>query len=298
MKFSMQWLEKDLETTASVAEIAETLTMIGLEIESVDDPAERLQGFTVAHVIEAKQHPNADKLRLCVVDTGDGHVQVVCGAPNARTGMKGVFAPSGSTVPGTGLKLKPSKIRGVESNGMLCSEREMGLSDEHEGIIDLPEDAPIGQPFAAYMGLDDPLFDIAITPNRADCLGVSGIARDLAAAGMGRFIEPDVTPIAGSFKSPLGVRFEFSDGMEDACPLFVGRYIKGVKNGASPKWMQDRLLSVGLRPISALVDMTNYLTIDLNRPVHVFDADKVAGDHLWLRTGCDGAKFDALNGKE
>ncbi|MBT3627440.1 MAG: phenylalanine--tRNA ligase subunit beta [Rhodospirillaceae bacterium] len=298
MKFSLSWLRQYLETDKSVDELATSMTAIGLEVESIEDPAVKLAPFHIAHVIEAKQHPNADKLRLCVVDTGDGHVQVVCGAPNARTGMKGVFAPSGSTVPGTGLKLKPSKIRGVESNGMLCSEREMGLSDEHEGIIDLPEDAPIGQPFAAYMGLDDPLFDIAITPNRADCLGVSGIARDLAAAGMGRFIEPDVTPIVGSFKSPLGVRFEFSDGMEDACPLFVGRYIKGVKNGASPKWMQDRLLSVGLRPISALVDMTNYLTIDLNRPVHVFDADKVAGDHLWLRTGCDGAKFDALNGKE
>ena len=298
MKFSLSWLRQYLETDKSVDELSTSMTAIGLEVESIEDPAVKLAPFHIAHVIEAKQHPNADKLRLCVVDTGDGHVQVVCGAPNARTGMKGVFAPSGSTIPGTGLKLKPSKIRGVESNGMLCSEREMGLSDDHEGIIDLPEDAPIGQPFAAYMGLDDPLFDIAITPNRADCLGVSGIARDLAAAGMGRFIEPDVTPIAGSFKSPLDVRLEFSQGMEDACPMFVGRYIKGVSNGASPKWMQDRLLSVGLRPISALVDMTNYLTIDLNRPVHVFDADKVAGDHLWLRTGCDGAKFDALNGKE
>ncbi|PPR21702.1 MAG: Phenylalanine--tRNA ligase beta subunit, partial [Alphaproteobacteria bacterium MarineAlpha10_Bin1] len=298
MKFSLSWLRQHLETDKSLDALATSMTAIGLEVESIEDPAVKLAPFHIAHVIEAKQHPNADKLRLCIVDTGDGQVQVVCGAPNARTGMKGVFAPSGSTIPGTGLKLKPSKIRGVESNGMLCSEREMGLSDDHEGIIDLPEDAPIGQPFATYMGLDDPLFDIAITPNRADCLGVSGIARDLAAAGMGRFIEPDVTPIPGSFKSPLEVRFDFAAGKEDACPMFVGRYIRGVKNGASPKWMQDRLLSVGLRPISALVDMTNFLTIDLNRPVHVFDADKVAGDHLWLRTGCDGAKFDALNGKE
>ncbi len=298
MKFSLSWLRQHLETDKSLDALATSMTAIGLEVESIEDPAVKLAPFHIAHVIEAKQHPNADKLRLCIVDTGDGQVQVVCGAPNARTGMKGVFAPSGSTIPGTGLKLKPSKIRGVESNGMLCSEREMGLSDDHEGIIDLPEDAPIGQPFATYMGLDDPLFDIAITPNRADCLGVSGIARDLAAAGMGRFIEPDVTPIPGSFKSPLEVRFDFATGKEDACPMFVGRYIRSVKNGASPKWMQDRLLSVGLRPISALVDMTNFLTIDLNRPVHVFDADKVAGDHLWLRTGCGGAKFDALNGKE
>ncbi len=298
MKFSLSWLHQYLDTDKSVDELSTSMTAIGLEVESVEDPAVKLAPFHIAHVVEAKQHPNADKLRLCIVDTGEGQVQVVCGAPNARTGMKGVFAPSGSTIPGTGLKLKPSKIRGVESNGMLCSEREMGLSDDHEGIIDLPEDALIGQPFATYMGLDDPLFDIAITPNRPDCLGVSGIARDLAAAGMGRFIEPDVTPIAGSFKSPLDVRFDFASGLEGACPMFVGRYIKGVNNAPSPKWMQDRLLSIGLRPISALVDMTNYLTIDLNRPVHVFDADKVVGDHLWLRTGCDGAMFGALNGKE
>lgn len=300
MKFSLSWLHQYLETDKSVEELSISMTAIGLEVESIEDPAVKLSPFRIAYVIEAKQHPNADKLRLCIVDTGKGHMQVVCGAPNVRTGLKGVFAPSGSTVPGTGLKLKPSKIRGIESNGMLCSEREMGLSDDHEGIIDLPEDAPVGQSFATYMGLDDPLFDIAITPNRADCLGVSGIARDLAAAGMGRFIKPDVTAIPGTFKSPLDVRLEFdlADDQAQPCPLFVGRYIRGVKNGASPKWIQDRLLSVGLRPISALVDMTNFLTIDLNRPVHVFDADKVAGDHLWLRTGCDGAKFDALNGKQ
>jgi phenylalanyl-tRNA synthetase beta chain len=298
MKFSLSWLRQHLETEATVDQLAQCLTAIGLEVESIEDPAVKLAPFTIAHVIEAKPHPNADKLRLCVVDTGRGQVQVVCGAPNARTGMKGVFAPSGSTIPGTGMKLKVTKIRGVESNGMLCSEREMGLGDDHEGIIDLPEDAPVGQSFAAYRGLDDPLFDIAITPNRADCLGVLGIARDLAAAGMGRYIDPDVAAVAGSFKSPLDVRLEFAPEAADACPLFVGRYIRGVTNGASPKWLRDRLLSIGLRPISALVDMTNFLTVDLSRPVHVFDADKVAGDHLWLRTGCGGAKFDALNGKE
>jgi len=298
MKFTLSWLKQHLETDASVEALSTCMTAIGLEVESVEDPAQKLAPFTIAHVIEAVQHPNADKLRLCTVDTGSETVQVVCGAPNARTGMKGVFAASGSTIPGTGLKLKPTKIRGISSNGMLCSEREMGISDEHEGIIDLPEDAPVGQSFAAYMGLDDPLFDIAITPNRADCLGVFGIARDLAAAGLGHLKAPDLTAIPGAFKSPLDVRLEFSAEAEVACPMFVGRYIRGVKNGPSPKWMQDRLLSVGLRPLSALVDMTNFVTLDLNRPVHVFDADKVSGDHLWLRTGCAGAKFDALNGKE
>jgi phenylalanyl-tRNA synthetase beta chain len=298
MKFTLSWLKQYLDIDESLEILTERMTAIGLEVESVEDPALKFAPFTIAHVVEAVQHPNADKLRLCTVDTGEEQVQVVCGAPNARTGMKGVFAPAGSTIPGTGVKLKATKIRGVSSNGMLCSEREMGLSDEHEGIIDLPEEAPVGYPFAAFMGLDDPLFDIAITPNRADCLGVYGIARDLAAAGMGRLKEPDLTPVAGAFESPLDVRFDFSSTVQGACPLFVGRYIAGVSNGASPKWMQDRLLSVGLRPISALVDMTNFVTLDLNRPVHVFDADKIAGDHLWLRTGCVGAKFAALNGKE
>jgi phenylalanyl-tRNA synthetase beta chain len=298
MKFTLSWLKQYLETDASLDALSTCMTAVGLEVESVDDLAKKLTPFTIAYVVEAVPHPDADKLRLCTVDTGSEQVQVVCGAPNARTGMKGVFAASGSTIPGTGVKLKSTKIRGVSSNGMLCSEREMGISDEHEGIIDLPEDAPVGEPFAAYMGLDDPLFDIAITPNRADCLGVFGIARDLAAAGMGTLKAPDLTAVPGAFKSPLDVRLDFAPGAEEACPLFVGRYIKGVKNGPSPKWMQDRLLSVGLRPISALVDMTNFVTLDLNRPVHVFDADKVSGDHLWLKTGCAGAKFDALNGKE
>ena len=298
MKFTLSWLKQYLETDASLAALGDCMTAIGLEVESIEDPAVVLAPFTIAHVVEAVPHPNADKLRLCTVDTGTEQVQVVCGAPNARSGMKGVFAVTGSTIPGTGMKLKPTKIRGVASNGMLCSEREMGISDEHEGIIELPEDAPVGEPFAAFMGLDHPLFDIAITPNRADCLGVFGIARDLAAAGMGHLKAADLTSIPGAFKSPLDVRLEFAPAAEDACPLFVGRYIRGVNNGPSPKWLQDRLLSVGLRPISALVDMTNFVTLDLNRPVHVFDADKVSGDHLWLRTGCAGAEFDALNGKQ
>ncbi len=298
MKFTLSWLKEYLDTDVSIYALSECMTAIGLEVESVEDPAKKLAPFTIAHVIKAVQHPNADKLRLCTVDTGGETVQVVCGAPNAHTGMKGVFAAPGTTIPGTGVKLKTTKIRGVASDGMLCSEREMGLSDDHEGIIDLPENAPVGQPFATYMGLDDPLFDIAITPNRADCLGVYGIARDLAAAGMGTLKKPDLTAIPGTFESPLDVRFDLAPDSADACPLFVGRYIKDVKNGPSPKWLQDRLLSIGLRPISALVDMTNFLTIDLNRPVHVFDADKIDGDHIWLKTDCAGAKFHALNGKE
>ena len=221
---------------------------------------------------------------------------MVCGAPNARTGMKGVFAPPGTTIPGTGVVLKKAKIRGVESCGMLCSEREMGLSDEHEGIIELDADAPVGAPFAQVMGLDDPLFDIAITPNRGDCLGVHGIARDLAAAGLGRLREAAIEPVPGTYRSPIDVRLEFADGGPLPCPLFLGRHVRGLRNCESPRWLQERLRSVGLRPISALVDLTNFLTIDRNRPVHVFDAGKVRGD-IWLRLGEGGAGFAALNGK-
>ena len=297
MKFTLSWLKTHLETEASVDEIAATLTAIGLEVEQVRRPGDELAAFTVAHVVEARPHPNADKLRLCVVDTGAGRVEVVCGAPNARTGMKGVFAPPGTTIPGTGMVLKKAKIRGVESCGMLCSESEMGLSDEHEGIIELDPDAPVGQPFAQAMGLDDPLFDIAITPNRGDCLGVRGIARDLAAAGLGHLKEAGIEPVAGAFTSPIGVSLDFPGGGPAPCPLFLGRHIRGVRNCESPRWLKERLASVGLRPISALVDLTNFLTLDRNRPVHVFDAGKVSGD-IWLRLGQGGARFDALNGKE
>ena len=298
MKFTLSWLKSHLETEADAKTIAETLTSIGLEVEGVTDHAARLAPFTVAYVVEAKQHPNADKLRVCLVDTGHEKLQVVCGAPNARAGMKGVFAAAGTTIPATGLLLKKSMIRGQESNGMLCSEREMGLSEEHDGIIELPADAPLGKPFASVLGLDDPLFELSVTPNRGDCLGVSGIARDLAAKGLGRLKTPAIERIPGRFKSPIDVRLEFPPGREEACPLFIGRYIRGVRNGPSPAWMQDRLRSVGLRPISALVDVTNFLTIDLNRPVHVFDADKIKGGHLWLRLGCGGKSFRALNGKD
>ena len=297
MKFTLSWLKTHLETDASLDDIAAKLTAIGLEVEEVRRPGDDLAPFTVAYVVEARQHPNADKLSLCTVDTGTEQVEVVCGAPNAHTGMKGVFAPPGTTIPGTGVVLKKAKIRGVESCGMLCSEREMGLSDEHEGIIELDPDAPVGAPFAEVMGLDDPLFDIAITPNRADCLGVHGIARDLAAAGLGRLKTADVEPVAGTFASPIDVILDFPVDGPSPCPLFLGRYIRGVRNCESPRWLKERLASVGLRPISALVDLTNFLTIDRNRPVHVFDAGKVKGD-IWLRLGQGGAKFAALNGKE
>ncbi|HJQ56337.1 MAG TPA: phenylalanine--tRNA ligase subunit beta, partial [Vineibacter sp.] len=276
MKFTFSWLKEHLETTASVDEICRTLTMLGLEVESVDDRAAKLAGFITAYVVEAVQHPNADKLRVCKVDTGSGIVQVVCGAPNARTGLKGVFAPSGSHIPGTGLDLKPSKIRGVDSNGMLCSELELELSEDHTGIIDLPADTPIGVPAAQVLGIDDPVIEIKATPNRADALGVIGVARDLEAVGIGRRKAPDVAKVPGSYKSPMRWTHGYDVKSGVACPIVVGRYFRNVRNGPSPAWLQQRLRAIGLRPISALVDITNLVTFDLNRPLHVFDADKVS----------------------
>ena len=298
MKFTLGWLKAHLETTASLKEIADKLTAIGLELEGIEDRAEKLKPFIVAYVIEAKQHPDADRLRVCIVDTGTEKLQVVCGAPNARTGMKGVFARAGTTIPGSGLELKKSNIRGQESNGMLCSAREMGLGEDHAGIIDLPADAPVGKPFADVLGLNDPVIDIAITPNRADCLGVRGIARDLAAAGLGTLKPRKVEPVPGQFKSPVAVAFDLPPEAANACPYFVGRLIRGVKNGPSPKWLQDRLTAVGLRPISALVDVTNFFTLDVNRPLHVFDAKKIAGNKLLVRLAKPGETIKALNGKD
>jgi len=296
MKFTLGWLKDHLDTTASLKEITDTLSMIGLEVEGVEDRAQALKPFTVALVKEARQHPNADRLRVCIVDTGNGEVQVVCGAPNARTGMKGVFAPAGSYIPGTDLTLKPGKIRGEDSNGMLVSERELGLSDEHEGIIDLPAEAPLGAPVAEVLGLDDPVIEIAITPNRGDCLGVRGVARDLAAAGLGTLKPLAAEPVKGSFESPIRWRRDLPADRQDACPYVAGRYFRGVKNGPSPKWLQDRLRAVGLRPISALVDITNYVTYDLGRPLHVFDADKVKGDVV-MRLAKPGDEILALDGE-
>jgi phenylalanyl-tRNA synthetase beta chain len=296
MKFTLSWLKDHLETEASLDEIVETLIRIGLEVDTVDDPGAKLSEFRVAHVIEAVQHPDADRLRVCTVDTGEETVQVVCGAPNARTGMKGVFAAAGTYVPGIDLELKKTKIRGVESNGMLVSEREMGLSDEHDGIIELPEDAPLGTPFAAVLGIDDPVIDIELTPNRPDCTGVRGIARDLAAAGLGTLKPFDIAaPVDGAYDSPVSWQIA-DDG--NACPYVVGRHFRGVKNGPSPKWVQDRLRAVGLRPISALVDVTNYVSLDLGRPLHVFDAGKLANRTLTMRRARDGEKFMALVERE
>lgn len=297
MKFTLAWLKQHLETDATLDQIAAKLTSIGLEVEGIEDRAAIFAPFIVAEVKKAEQHPNADKLRVCEVFTGTETVQVVCGAPNARAGMKGIFAPVGSTVPGTQLNLKATTIRGVASNGMLCSEREMGLTDEHTGIIDLPLDTPLGAPMAKVFGLDDPVIEIKLTPNRGDCLGIHGIARDLAAAGLGKLKPLDIKVIPGKYQSPINVSLALPAGLEKACPIFVGRHIRNVKNGPSPAWLQQRLKAIGLRPISALVDITNFFTYDLGRPLHVFDAAKVKGN-IVARLAKNGEKLLALDGKE
>jgi len=296
MKFTLSWLKEHLDTTASLAEIRDALTMLGLEVEGIANPAESLKGFVVGYVVEAVQHPNADRLRVCQVDTGSGMVQVVCGAPNARTGMKGIFAPSGSYIPGTDLHLKASKIRGQDSNGMLCSSRELELGDDHSGIIDLPADAKTGTPAAEALGLDDPVIEIKVTPNRADCLGVHGIARDLAAAGLGTLKAMRAGKVAGSYKSPIQWTHGYEATPDSPCSIVVGRHFRGLKNGPSPDWLQRRLKAIGLRPISALVDITNLVTFDLNRPLHVFDAKKLTDD-LVMRQARDGEQVLALDGK-
>ncbi|MCA0305312.1 MAG: phenylalanine--tRNA ligase subunit beta [Proteobacteria bacterium] len=296
MKFTLSWLKEHIDTTASLDEIKQALTMLGLEVEGITDPAQALKGFVVGYVVEAVQHPNADRLRVCKVDTGQGVVQVVCGAPNARTGMKGVFAPSGSYIPGTDLHLKASKIRGEDSNGMLCSFRELQLGDDHSGIIDLPAETPTGAPAAEALGLDDPVIEIKVTPNRADCLGVHGIARDLAAAGLGTLKPVKAEKVAGKYPSPIKWTHGYEPTPESPCPIVVGRHFRGIKNGPSPDWLQRRLKAIGLRPISALVDITNLVTFDLNRPLHVFDAKKLAGD-LVMRQAREGEQILALDGK-
>lgn len=296
MKFTLSWLKEHLDTTATLAEVRDALTMLGLEVEGITNPAETLKGFVVGYVVEAVQHPNADRLRVCKVDTGSGVLQVVCGAPNARTGMKGVFAPTGSYIPGTDLLLKASKIRGEESNGMLCSFRELQLGDDHSGIIDLPADATTGMAAAEALGLDDPVIEIKVTPNRGDCLGVHGIARDLAAAGLGTLKPMKADKIAGTYRSPIKWTHGYEAKPDSPCPIVVGRHFRGVKNGPSPDWLQRRLKAIGLRPISALVDITNLVTFDLNRPLHVFDAKKLAGD-LVMRQAREGEQILALDGK-
>jgi phenylalanyl-tRNA synthetase beta chain len=294
MKFSLSWLKTHLESDADAATVAETLTRIGIEVEDVHDPSEALKPFTIARVVTAERHPQADKLQVLTVDTGSGDaLQVVCGAPNARAGLVGVFGGPGTYVPGTDFTLKKAAIRGVESNGMMCSARELQLGEDHDGIIELPADAPVGASFADYAGLDDAIFDVAITPNRQDCMGVRGIARDLAAAGLGTLKPLDVPTIEGSFDNPVEIRVEDKEG----CPAFYGRTVRGLTNGASPDWMQQRLKAAGQRPISALVDITNYVMLDLGRPAHAYDLKELKGA-VSARRARDGEKVLALNEKE
>ena len=298
MKFTLDWLREHLETDASIDDICERLTMNGHEVEGVEDRAKGLEEFVVARIVEANQHPDADRLRVCTVDYGaDQPIQVVCGAPNAKTGLLGVFAREGLYIPGTGITLRKAEIRGVASSGMMVSEREMMISEDHDGIIEFPDDHAIGSSAVEALGLSDPVIEIKITPNRGDCLGVRGIARDLAAAGLGTLRPLPSGPVNGSFDSPIKVHIDLDADNRKACPYFVGRYVKGVKNAESPKWLKDRLEAIGLRPISALVDITNFMTFAYNRPLHVFDADKVTGD-IHVRFATDGEKLRALNEKE
>lgn len=295
MKFTLSWLKDHLETEATLDEIVDALTRIGLEVEGVENPAEKLTGFSIAKVLTAERHPQADKLQVLTVDTGTGEppLQVVCGAPNARAGLVGVLGRPGARVPANGMELRVSAIRGVESNGMMCSSRELELGDEHDGVIELPADAPIGQAFADYAGIDDPVIDIAVTPNRQDCMGVRGIARDLAAAGLGTLKPLAVPEVTGSFPCPVEIRIDDPEG----CPAFFGRVIRGVRNGVSPGWMQRRLKAVGQRPISAIVDITNYVMLEHGRPSHAYDLAKLSGP-IVARRAKDGETALALNGKE
>jgi phenylalanyl-tRNA synthetase beta chain len=294
MKFTLSWLKEHLDTDEPLEKLADKLTMIGLEVENIDDKAKALAPFTIARVISAEQHPNADRLRVCMVDTGDSSapVQVVCGAPNARAGLISVFSAPGTFIPGKNITLGVGTIRGVESRGMLCSAAELQISEDHDGIMELPADAPLGAAYAQWAGLGDPVLEINLTPNRQDCTGVHGIARDLSAADMGKFRDPGIKQIKGEFPCPVKVT------VADAalCPGFALRLVRGVKNGPSPEWLQRRLISIGLRPINALVDITNFMTYDRARPLHVFDAAKVKGN-LAVRHARDGETLLALDGR-
>ncbi len=298
MKFTLSWLKDHLETNANLAEICETLTKIGLEVEAVEDQGKNLSAFIVAKVVSAVQHPNADKLRVCTVDIGaDSFIQVVCGAPNARGGMKSVFSPPGTYIPSKKITISVGEIRGVESQGMLCSAAELELSEDHDGIIDLPTEAPVGMSYSEYAKIGDPVIEINLTPNRPDAASVYGIARDLAAAGLGSLKTPPIQAIQGKMPCPVAITLDFHHEQRRLCPVFALRLVKGVKNGASPEWMQKRLKAIGLRPISALVDITNYMTFDRGRPLHVFDADKVSGNLLVRRAKMED-RLLALDGRE
>ena len=293
MKFTLPWLKEHLDTDEPLAGIVDKLTMIGLEVERVEDKAALLKPFVIASVVSAEKHPNADRLRVCMVDTGDGKpIQVVCGAPNARAGMKGVFSLPGTFIPGKNITLAVGTIRGVESRGMLMSEAELRLSENHDGIIELPADAPVGKSYVDYAALGEPVIEINLTPNRPDCAGVNGIARDLGAAMIGTFKDRSVKPVKGAFPCPVSVKID----APELCPAFGLRLVRGVKNGASPDWLQKRLTAIGLRPINALVDITNFITYDRARPLHVFDARKVHGN-LVVRRAKNGEQVPALDGK-
>ncbi len=294
MKFTLSWLKEHIETDEPVEKLADKLTMIGLEVESIENKARALKPFTIARVVSAEQHPNADRLRVCLVETGadTAPVQVVCGAPNARAGLISVFSPPGTFIPGKNITLSVGTIRGVESHGMLCSEAELELSDNHDGIMELPADAPIGAAYAEWAGLGDPVLEINLTPNRQDCTGVHGIARDLFAADMGILKNRAIKPLKGEFPCPVKVTVEDAN----LCPGFALRLVRGVKNGPSPQWLQKRLTSIGLRPINTLVDITNFITYDRGRPLHVFDAAKVKGN-LVVRRARDGETLLALDGR-
>jgi phenylalanyl-tRNA synthetase beta chain len=300
MKFTLSWLKDHFDTVASLDEIVDKLTMIGLEVEAVEDKSALLKPFVIASVISAEKHPNADRLRVCMVDMGqvakgEKPIQVVCGAPNARAGIKGVFSPAGTFIPGKNITLTVGNIRGVESHGMLCSEAELLLSDDHDGIIELPADAPVGKSYVEYAGGAEPVIEINLTPNRSDCTGVNGIARDLGATLLGEYKDNAPKPVKGAFPCPVKVTLDFGD-THPLCPAFGLRLVRGVKNGPSPDWVQKRLIAIGLRPINALVDITNFITFDRGRPLHVFDAKKVKGN-LTVRRANNGETLLALDGK-
>ena len=292
MKFTLSWLKEHLDTDASLAAVVEAMTMAGLEVEHVDDPGGRLAAFSVAKIVEAVQHPNADRLRVCQVDTRDGRKEIVCGAPNARAGLVTIFAPIGTHIPGSGITLEPRSVRGVVSNGMLCSAAELQIAEESDGILELPQDLPVGAPAAEALGLEA-VIDFEVTPNRPDWLGVQGIARDLAAAGVGRFSSPPPESVPGAFPCPIEIRTP----EPQACPAFAGRLIRGLKNGPSPEWLRRKLESIGQRSISALVDVTNLLTLDRCRPLHVYDADLITGGFIEARLGQEGETVTALDGE-
>ena len=298
MKFTLSWLKRHLTTQASLDEVTEALTDLGLEVEDISNPADRLKDFTLGYVTRAEKHPEADRLRVCTVDTDEGALQIICGAPNARQGITVVVAKPGVYVPGIDTTIGVGKIRGIESFGMMASEKELELSDEHDGIIELPH-GDVGQRFVDWLAENDaarvdPVIEIAITPNRPDALGVRGIARDLAARGLGDLRPQPADPVPGAFACPVPVSID--EDTLNGCPLFAGRVIRGVDNGPSPKWLQDLLRAIGLRPISKLVDVTNFFTYDSNRPLHVFDVDKMTGG-LRIHRAQGGEHLTALDDK-